>query len=159
MGTTCSALLLQDNKGIIGHVGDSRIYRIVKNSIEQLTDDHSTVAEMQRRGILTEEEARVHPERSHLYRALGVRPEMEIDVMHDISLGMNELFLLCTDGLVNHVEDDEICRIVLQYRPDGAVRKLVDLANERGGSDNITVEVLHVNPTESFMQRVFNKRP
>ena len=155
MGTTCSALVLQGRKGVIGHVGDSRIYRVTKSSIEQLTHDHSTVAEMQRRGILTKEEARAHPERSRLYRALGIREEMEIEMTDNVQLGKGEYYVLCTDGLINHVEEREIQEIVVQYEPEEAVTRLVDLANERGGFDNITVQIVKVHNSDSFLNRVF----
>ena len=149
MGTTCSALVLKDDRGYIGHIGDSRIYRVTQSSIEQLTNDHSKVAELQRQGLITKEDARYHPERSHLYRALGVRPTAEVDAIDDIHLNSNEHFVLCCDGLVNHVDDSEIKDIVLRHEPPEACERLVALANERGGTDNITVLVVGVNTTGS----------
>lgn len=148
MGTTCSALVVKDNHGYIGHIGDSRIYRITESSIAQLTDDHSKVAEMQRRGIITKEEAKYHPERSQLYRAVGVRPAAEGDVMNNIELHANEYFLLCTDGLVNFVEDNELKDVVLSHEPQEACEALVALANQRGGSDNITAIVVRIGAIE-----------
>ena len=120
----------------------------------QRTDDHSTVAEMQRRGIITSEEARTHPERSRLYRALGIRPEAEVDMIDDVHVGRNEFYLLCTDGLINHVTEDEMQETVLKLKPEEAVTRLVELANERGGSDNITVQIIQVNPSDSFIARL-----
>lgn len=158
MGTTCSTLVLRNNNAAIAHIGDSRIYRITKSSMEQLTDDHSTVAEMVRRGIITKEEAQVHPERSRLYRALGVREDVEIDIVDDIKVGRNEFFLLCTDGLLNHVPEDEIKKTVLQYRPEEAASRLVQMANDAGGSDNITVQIIHINPTDSFITKLFGTK-
>lgn len=155
MGTTCSALVLKDNRGYIAHVGDSRIYRITKGNIVQLTDDHSNVAEMQRRGMLTKEEAKHHPERSHLYRALGVRSNMPVDIVDNIQLGTSETFLLCSDGLINHVEEDEMMKIVKSFPPQEACTKLVHMANDRGGYDNITVLVVNVECTNSFLGRFF----
>ncbi len=157
MGTTCSVLVLCDGHGVIAHVGDSRIYRVSRNGIEQLTNDHSTVAEMIRRGMLTKEEAVTHPERSHVYRAVGVREDLDVDVIDGISLGRNDFFVLCSDGLVNHVGDDEIMKEVLARGVKDAADELVRLANERGGSDNITVQIINVNPTESFLGRLFGK--
>jgi len=158
MGTTCSALVLKDLKGYIAHVGDSRIYRIGKRSVTQLTNDHSKVAEMERRGLLTPEEAKNHPERSQLYRACGVKPDIEIDIADNIDLGRREYFLMCTDGLHNHVEPDEMQSCVLTYGPREAACKLVELANERGGSDNITVLVIEVKGSESFVDGLFKSR-
>jgi protein phosphatase len=155
MGTTCSALVLKGNRACIAHVGDSRIYRMAKGAITQLTDDHSNVAEMQRRGMLTREEAKNHPERSHLYRAIGVRPEVVIDRVERIQLSTTETFLLCSDGLVNHVEDDEMMDVVKKFPPGEACRQLVAMANDRGGYDNITVLVIQVNCSDSFLGRLF----
>jgi protein phosphatase len=155
MGTTCSALVLKGNRACIAHVGDSRIYRMAKGAITQLTDDHSNVAEMQRRGMLTREEAKNHPERSHLYRAIGVRPEVVIDRVEKIQLSTTETFLLCSDGLVNHVEDDEMMDVVKKFPPGEACRQLVAMANDRGGYDNITVLVIQVNCSDSFLGRLF----
>ncbi len=154
MGTTCSALVLQDDHAYIAHIGDSRIYHITKKRISQLTQDHSTVAEMERRGILTKEEARYHPERSHLYRALGTRPEAEVDVLDNIDLGTNDYFLMCTDGLSNYVEEGEMQNTVLSHSPQEACEMFTAIANERGGQDNITVQVVHVSGGDSFINRI-----
>ena len=145
MGTTCSALVLKNDRAYIGHVGDSRIYRITSSAIEQLTDDHSRVAELHRRGVISKEEARYHPERSYLYRAVGVRPTVEVDLIEDVPINPGEYFLLCSDGLINHVEDSEFKRIVLGHEPQKACEALVALANKNGGSDNITVIIVGVS--------------
>ena len=145
MGTTCSVLVLKDDRAYIGHVGDSRIYRITASAIEQLTDDHSKVAELHRRGVISKEEARYHPERSYLYRAVGVRPITEVDLIDDMPINADEYYLLCSDGLINHVEDSEMKNIVLSHEPQEACEALVALANENGGSDNITVIVVRVS--------------
>lgn len=155
MGTTCSALVLKDNRAYVAHVGDSRIYRMAKGAITQLTDDHSNVAEMQRRGMLTKEEAKNHPERSHLYRAIGVRPEVAIDRIEKIQLSTTETFLLCSDGLVNHVEDEEMMDVLKKFPPEEACHQLVAMANDRGGYDNVTVLVVQVNCSDSFLGRLF----
>ena len=148
MGTTCTALVLKDDHAYIGHIGDSRVYRISKENIVQLTNDHSNVAEMQRRGMITKEEAKYHPERSLLYRALGSRAVAEIDIIDDIDLGADEYFLMCTDGLFNHVEDEEMKTVVLGNDPQKASEVLVELSNDRGGTDNITVQVVHVKSSD-----------
>jgi protein phosphatase len=144
MGTTCVALVLRDGHAYIGNIGDSRVYKINQRGITQLTHDHSKVAEMVRRGIITQAEARSHPERSHLYRAMGPRPSAEVDYFDDMPLTSSRHYLMCTDGLFNHVEDEEMRQIVLAHGPDRACRQLVQLANERGGTDNITVQVIRV---------------
>jgi len=153
MGTTCTALVLKDSHAHIGHIGDSRIYRISKRKILQLTRDHSKVAEMQRRGILTKEEAKTHPERSHLYRALGTRPVAEIDVINDIVLDSDRFFLMCTDGLFNHVDEKEMQNVVLSKSPQEAAKALVELANERGGLDNITVQVIQFSVANNLLTK------
>jgi serine/threonine protein phosphatase PrpC len=130
------------------------VYYISKKKIAQLTKDHSKVAEMQRRGIITREEAKIHPERSHLYRALGTKPEAEIDLITQIPISKNEYFVMCTDGLFNNVEDEEIQDIVLSQAPDKACHSLIELSNVRGGQDNITVQVIHVNGSDSFITRL-----
>lgn len=157
MGTTCIALVLRDGKAFIAHIGDSRLYRISKNKIDQMTNDHSKVAELVRRGVITADEARKHPERSMLYRAMGVRTGIEFDVMNDVELGSNEYFLMCTDGLTGYVEPHELQKITLSHPPQGACDMLVDLANHRGGHDNITVQIVHIKGEESFIKTMFRK--
>ena len=144
MGTTCTALVLSEDRGYIAHVGDSRIYHISKKKIEQLTNDHTEIAEMVRQDILTRDEADTHPERSVLSRALGIESDVEIDIREDIPLQSHEYFVLCTDGLAK-VSPEEIRRIVLSNPPEESCKLLVELANQRGGSDNVTVQVVRIN--------------
>ena len=143
MGTTCSALVLKEEKGIIGHVGDSRIYRIENGAIEQLTDDHTQVQEMLRGGILTPEEAENYPSKSVLARALGVDEKVKIDIIEDIILRSGQSYILCSDGLAK-VSQAEILKIVSDNNADDACDILVDLANERGGKDNVTVIIVKI---------------
>jgi protein phosphatase len=145
MGTTCVVIVLRDGHAYIGNIGDSRVYKVNQRGIEQLTNDHSKVAEMVRRGIITREEAKTHPERSHLYRAMGPRASAEVDFFDDMPLTSSRTYLMCTDGLFNHVDDEDMRRIVLASSPDKACRQLVQLANDRGGTDNITVQVIRVD--------------
>ncbi|MBM2842069.1 MAG: hypothetical protein HW412_2597 [Bacteroidetes bacterium] len=156
MGTTCVVLLVKDRRVYVAHVGDSRVYSVTKRGIKQVTEDHSTVAEMTRRGILTPEEAKYHPERSVLYRALGTASSTEIDAQPEIVVTSNEWFVLCTDGLSNMVEDDEIQKIVTSREPQEACDELVRLANERGGYDNITIAVVRVKVEDSFIDRMMS---
>jgi len=149
MGTTCSALVIAGDAVVLGHVGDSRIYRITRKSIEQMTDDHSRVGELVRRGIITKEQAKVHLERSLLYRALGARESAEVDVAETDPLHASCWFLLCSDGLTNHVSDPELQSLILSKTPADAAAALVEFANQRGGSDNITVIVIRATVTHS----------
>lgn len=142
MGTTVVALHVDARgRGTVAHVGDSRAYRYRQGRLEPLTIDHSVVAEMQRRGLLSAEEAAVHPRRNEILRSVGVLPEVEVEVA-DVEIAPGDRFVLCSDGLSGVVEDDEIAAAVQSESPAGAVDALIRLANERGGPDNITVQVL-----------------
>lgn len=147
MGTTGVAVLFSTSgEAFVGNVGDSRAYRLRERELQQITQDHSLVAELQRRGILSEEEAAVHPRRNEVLRSLGVEPEVTVDV-HELDLAGGDLFLLCSDGLSGVVTDEEIGEVMGREPPAQAVRTLVDLANERGGPDNVTVQIARVpNP-------------
>lgn len=154
MGTTCSALALWNNKACVAHVGDSRVYRITVSAIRQITEDHSEVAEMVRSRLLTKEKAETHPKRSILYRALGVGSDLEVDIIGNMTLGAEEYYLLCSDGLYNYVDDEEMRALVLSKPPQEACQTMIDLANERGGHDNITVQVIHVQGRSSVLGSV-----
>jgi len=144
MGTTCTALVLSGKQATIAHVGDSRLYRISKNKIEQLTQDHTKIAEMLKHGVLSKKEAKNHPERSVLNRALGVQSNVDVDIIAGIPVQNEDYFLLCTDGLKN-VSDEEIENTVLENSSQNACEILVQLANNRGGDDNVTVQVIRMN--------------
>lgn len=144
MGTTCSVLVLKDEEGIIGHVGDSRIYKIENNNIEQLTDDHTKVLEMLKQGILTPEEAANYPSKSVLARALGVDEKVKVDIIKNIKLNNGQSYIMCSDGLAK-VSKEEILNIVSNNSPSDACKILVEMANERGGKDNVTVIIVNVN--------------
>ena len=142
MGTTVVGLLAEEGRAALAHVGDSRAYLVRSGRIRQLTHDHSLVGELLRRREITEEDAREHPHRHVLTRALGVRRSVEPDLM-ELSLEPDDLFVLCSDGLTSHVGDAEIAAL-LDGEGDlhAACGRLVDLANERGGDDNITVVLI-----------------
>lgn len=149
MGTTGVSLLLgRDGAGWVAHVGDSRAYRVRDGKIEPLTEDHSVVAEMQRRGLITEEQASTHPRRNEILRSIGVEPEVRIDVRR-IDVAPGDRYVLCTDGLSGLVDDDEIGAVAGREAPAEAVRILVDTANARGGVDNVTVQVVAVPDGQS----------
>jgi protein phosphatase len=143
MGTTCTALVVKEGEIFIAHVGDTRAYRIDQDEIELLTADHTLVEEMRREGVLTEAEARTHPRRNTLTRAMGVEPNLNVDVYDIGSLKSDHRYLLCSDGL-SEVTREELKRVVLNLAPQNASDRLVEMANERGGHDNVTVLVLQV---------------
>jgi PPM family protein phosphatase len=140
MGTTMTVALVEDGQVAIGHVGDSRAYLIRNRSLEQLTEDHSLVAELVRSGRLSPEEAEDHPQRSVITRALGTDPNVDVDTF-SIETKPGDLFLLCSDGLTSMVDDETILREVERNRGDlgRAAKALVRAANKGGGEDNITV--------------------
>jgi serine/threonine protein phosphatase PrpC len=141
MGTTLVAAVIVDQKVFVANVGDSRAYLINAKSITQITEDHSWVEEQVRAGLLTPEQARRHPQRNLVTRALGSKPDVQVDLFEgEISVG--DSLLMCSDGLSGRVEDQELAAIVRQYPPQEAARQLVALANERGGNDNISVLIV-----------------
>ncbi len=143
MGTTSVILLFRDNKVYVANVGDSRAYRIRNGEITQITKDHSLVGEQLRAGILTEEEARGSRFKNIITRSVGFQEDVEADV--DIRVVKHgDRFLLCSDGLSNMVRDDELRDIVSMNELEPACRRLVDIANDRGGEDNITVVIAEV---------------
>ena len=145
MGTTCTAMVLAGGRIYIGHVGDTRAYRIEGDQqIVQLTHDHTLVEEMRREGVLTDDEARVHPRRNTLTRAMGVEPELAVDVFDAGVVKSNQRFLLCSDGLAD-VSDEELASTVTNHPPQQASDMLVELANGRGGHDNVTVLVVTID--------------
>jgi protein phosphatase len=143
MGTTGVALLFAADGAYVANVGDSRAYRQRDGTITQLTRDHSLVAELVRRGALSEEQARVHPRRNELIRCLGVDEEIQVDV-DPLEVAPGDDFLLCTDGLFAVLRDEDILGILLESTPAEAVVRLVAAANDRGGPDNVTVQVARV---------------
>jgi len=140
MGTTMTVALVEDGAVVFGHVGDSRAYLIRDGRLEQLTEDHSLVAELVRSGKLSPEEAETHPQRSVITRALGTDPDVDVDTF-SIPTHPGDLFMLCSDGLTSMVEDEAILEGVEKNRADlqTAVKALIRAANKGGGEDNITV--------------------
>ncbi len=140
MGTTIVLALCQKNKVYIAHVGDSRAYMIQNNTIKQLTQDHSAVANLIKRGEITARQARIHPQRHIITRALGTSEDVEIDIS-SYPWQKGEYFILCSDGLTDMLEDEEIKDVVSSHEGSSydKCRELINLANERGGQDNVTV--------------------
>ena len=143
MGTTLVAAVLQGDDLYVANVGDSRAYLVREKSIEQITRDHSWVNEQVQAGIITEQEAREHLYRNIITRSLGTKPDVDIDFFQR-KVQPGDVLVLCCDGLSNEMEDDEIARIVSATDPQEAVQKLIDLANQRGGPDNITAIVVKI---------------
>jgi protein phosphatase len=141
MGTTVVLLLAGAERVGLAHVGDSRAYLVRGGRIRQLTDDHSIVGELLRRNEISEDAAREHPHRHVLTRALGVRPSVEPDLV-ELTPRIGDLFVLCSDGLTNHLEDHEIGKLAGEHADLAlACDRMIDLAKHRGGEDNITVLV------------------
>jgi protein phosphatase len=140
MGTTMTVALVEDAVVTIGHVGDSRAYLVRDGAVDQLTEDHSLVAELIRSGKLSPEEAESHPQRSVITRALGSDPDVDVDTF-TVEAHPGDVFLLCSDGLTSMVGDESILEAVEGHRGDldGAASELVRRANRAGGEDNITV--------------------
>jgi PPM family protein phosphatase len=148
MGTTVTAALVEEGRIVIGHVGDSRAYRLRAGRLEQLTDDHSLVADLVRGGRLSPEEAETHPQRSVITRALGTDPEVDVDSL-SVDAEAGDLYLICSDGLTTMIGDDEILAILERAKSlEHAGKDLVKAANRRGGEDNVTVVLFSVESDE-----------
>lgn len=144
MGTTVAVLLLEEDFAHVTHVGDSRIYQLTNDQLIQLTDDHSLVAELVKNGEITEEEAKIHPQRNILTRALGTQGKLEIEV-NSVPILKGDKFLLCSDGLTGMISEPVIKEIIsLNEDLQVIAETLVSTANNNGGLDNITVIVVEV---------------
>ncbi len=143
MGTTCTALWLDLPYALIAHVGDSRAYLLRDGELVQLTQDHSWVADRVRQGLLTEEEARHHRWRNVITNALGSFPSARVDLV-GLKVQPGDVFLLCSDGLSGVLEDRVLAEIILTNPPEPAVAKLIKLANDWGGPDNISAVVVTI---------------
>jgi protein phosphatase len=145
MGTTCTVVLVDGASAHIAHVGDSRAYLLRAGRLDQLTDDHSLVASMVREGLIDEEDARLHRRRNIITRALGADQTLSVDVV-TVGLLPADRLLLCTDGLTGYVADAAILDALTSGAdPQRAVDRLIDLANDAGGNDNVTVVI--IDPT------------
>jgi len=144
MGTTCTTLVLGPQGAVVGHVGDSRCYRIRQGRIDQLTFDHSLQWELLRQGVMSPEEILRSEPRNVITRSLGPNPSVEVDVEGPLPVESHDVYLLCSDGLTGQVPDPEIGALAANLTPAEACRALVNLANLRGGPDNITVVIARV---------------
>lgn len=139
MGCTAEILAFWEDTFVVGHIGDSRTYRLRGHHLKQLTKDHSLVQDQLDQGIITLEQARSHAMRNVILRAVGVRPSLEVDTLQG-SVSAGDLFMLCSDGLTDMVEDQVIASVLaLEASMPEKVEQLVTLAKQAGGKDNITV--------------------
>jgi protein phosphatase len=144
MGTTVAGLLVRDGIAAVAHVGDSRVYRLRGSEMRLLTRDHTWVNEQVMAGFLTEDQARTHPLRNVVTRALGGEAEVAVDVS-EVELRKGDLYLICSDGLTTMLTDPDIKSRLASGKPlDEICRSLIAAANERGGVDNITVVIARV---------------
>jgi PPM family protein phosphatase len=147
MGTTLTTVFIDDQVGLVGHVGDSRAYLIRDNHIRQLTSDHSWVAEQVRQGVITQDEARRHRLRNVITNALGSTQEVKLDILYfDVKEG--DKLLLCSDGISMLLTEDQMKSIVKNFIPEEASQQLMNEANRRGSPDNITAVVLEIQNVE-----------
>jgi serine/threonine protein phosphatase PrpC len=145
MGTTVTALLIHSKNeyAYIAHVGDSRAYLVRGEAVKQISEDHSLVNEQIKAGMISKEEAKLSRYKNIITRSVGFEEEVMVDVM-GLKIEPGDVFVLCSDGLANFAEDREIHEIISGGAPSDAAKKFIDLANSRGGDDNITVVVVQV---------------
>ncbi len=173
MGTTCTALVLRELKpeeietdaavrfeAVMAHVGDSRLYLFRSGQLHQMTEDDSVVGELVRRGLLTREEARYHEHRHVITRALGLDPEVQVaQWARPLRVETGDIFIVASDGLFDLVEDELMASVVVDADAHTAATRLIALANERGGRDNITVGIVRVlSPSGSDEQPTSDTR-
>src|SRR5437588_10766654 len=157
MGTTLTAAYVDDARLAIAHVGDSRAYLFRDGSLKRLTQDHSLVDELVRRGKLTEEQAAEHPQRSIITRALGPEPEVEVDT-YTVPVRRGDVLLLCSDGLTSMINEERIAQVLGAAKSlDEAADHLIDEANAAGGRDNITVVLFRVEDVEGGVDGVVDQ--
>lgn len=141
MGSTLEVLLIIKNNAYIGHVGDSRIYLIRNRKIEKLTTDHSYIQKLIKDGKITKEESTTHPDKNMITKAIGTEIVVEAELIHK-RLNKGDIIILCSDGLTNLVSDEQILELVLDSFDEDIAEKLIDKANELGGTDNVSVIVV-----------------
>ena len=145
MGTTCTAVVVLGDSLYYAHVGDSRLYLVRNSLIQRLTHDHSYVSRLVENGVIRAEEAEAHPQRHILTAALGAGHSITPECPETpFRLETADLLVLCTDGLWSQVQEQEIFQLATQHDPQNACFQLVNLAKERGGPDNITVQILRI---------------
>jgi len=153
MGSTVVLVLVKNELAYYASLGDSRIYKISDGSIQQITKDNSLVQQMVDSNIITEDEAKVHPKKNVITKALGTNDELEPEFYEPFKLQVNDKLILCSDGLTAHVDEEEIFQLSENNPPQQAAQKLVELANERGGTDNITVQIAAIGVEENIVKQ------
>ncbi|MCH7773329.1 MAG: Stp1/IreP family PP2C-type Ser/Thr phosphatase [Bacteroidetes bacterium] len=153
MGSTVVLVLIKDELVYYTSLGDSRIYKIRDGAIQQITKDNSLVQQMVDSNIITKDEAKVHPKKNVITKALGTNDELEPEIYEPFKLQVNDKLILCSDGLTAHVDEEEIFQLSEKNPPQEAAQKLVELANERGGTDNITVQIVAVAVKENSVKQ------
>lgn len=155
MGTTLVAMALWNGRAYYTNVGDSRLYRIRSGQCSQLSQDHTLVAEMVRTGLLAAEAANNHPDRHVVSRAIGTHPKVQVDVSESaLAIQIGDGFLLCSDGLHDLVDEDEIMEVMAGNTAQQACNRLVELANFRGGYDNISIIIIKILKTPNVPNEV-----
>jgi protein phosphatase len=146
MGTTVVALVLQNNTAYVAHVGDSRVYRLRGADFQQITEDHSQVMELVKYGIISREEAKNHDDKNVILRAMGTQSEVEAELTEPFAVEPNDVFLLCSDGLCDMLDDEEMRQILIASADvHTACERLIEEAKQRGGHDNITVGLIKIS--------------
>jgi PPM family protein phosphatase len=158
MGTTVVAALFFDNKVTIAHVGDSRLYRQRSDKFEQVTMDHSLLQELVDRGFYSQEEAQRAANKNYVTRALGVEPNVEVEIQ-EVPVQKGDAYMLCSDGLSDMVEDEDIHLTINTFGDnlDTVAKQLIQLANDNGGRDNVSVVMAHVLDAFPARTRIFDK--
>ncbi len=157
MATTMVAAVIYNGDAVLGNVGDSRGYHWQDGVLRQVTKDQSLVAKLVEEGVITEEEAINHPRKNVILQSLGSEDPPQID-RFEVTLAPSEKLLMCSDGLTRHVSDQEINKIISEHDPSEATYKLIQLANYRGGEDNISVAVLQIGDVSSSLSAELSLR-
>ncbi len=153
MGTTCTAAFIKGDRLSLAHVGDSRCYLIRHGELEQLTQDHSLVMEQVRKGLLTKEQAEKSSQNNILIRSLGTEADVKVDI-DEHPLFPGDVLVLCSDGLQKELSDDQVLQTATETpEPKALAKRLIDMANESGGQDNITVAVARVDKA-GFLEQI-----
>ena len=158
MGTTCSALVIDNEKAFCAQVGDSRIYLYRNNNLEQITEDQTIVQKMIKMGTLSKQDARDHPQNNILYQAMGTKKDIEVEVSKSIKILPNDRFILCSDGLTDLVKDIEIKQLLEMSSINMITTCLISLAKDKGGHDNISVILLQIDEFNKVSQGSRNTR-
>lgn len=163
MGTTLVVSIFTDNKLVVGHIGDSRMYRLRGETLTQLTEDHSWIQEQINAGLITREQALLANNKNLVTRALGIDPKVELE-LQEFDVEVNDIYLQCSDGLSDLVDDAEITKVLLEANGNitHAADKLIQAANENGGTDNISVVIAIIKKAfiaeKSWVRNLFGRK-